>query len=265
MPQIHLHAEAGDYAPLILLPGDPNRARRIAERFDGGMENARLVNENRGLLGWTGTHRGRPVSVQTTGMGTPSFSIVAEELLRLGAKQLIRVGTCGGIGRDLRTGDLVIAVSASPVDGATRTYLHGEPYAPTADFALTHALYHAAQEAGIPVHVGSVASVDVFYNPDPDYTSKWRARGVLAFEMEAAALFYLAAREDIQAACMLTVSDVLSEDVTSEETYLSPEDLAAAVDKMIDVTLIAAPMVERLKPNRTPPKASSRRSRIDQP
>ncbi len=265
MPQIHLHAEPGDYAPLILLPGDPNRARRIAERFDGGIENARLVNENRGLLGWTGTHQGRPVSVQTSGMGTPSFSIVAEELLRLGAKQLIRVGTCGGIGHDLRTGDLVIALSASPVDGATRTYLHGEPYAPTADFALTHALYHAAQEAGIPVHVGSVASVDVFYNPDPDYTSKWRARGVLAFEMEAAALFYLAARADIQAACMLTVSDVLSEDVTSEETYLSPEDLAAAVDKMIDVTLIAAPMVERLKPNRTPPNESSRRSRIDMP
>ncbi|HET6745528.1 MAG TPA: purine-nucleoside phosphorylase [Candidatus Limnocylindria bacterium] len=265
MPQIHLHAEPGDYAPLILLPGDPNRARRIAERFDGGIENARLVNENRGLLGWTGTHQGRPVSVQTSGMGTPSFSIVAEELLRLGAKQLIRVGTCGGIGHDLRTGDLVIALSASPVDGATRTYLHGEPYAPTADFALTHALYHAAQEAGIPVHVGSVASVDVFYNPDPDYTSKWRARGVLAFEMEAAALFYLASRADIQAACMLTVSDVLSEDVTSEETYLSPEDLAVAVDKMIDVTLIAAPMVERLKPNRTPPNESSRRSRIDMP
>jgi DeoD family purine-nucleoside phosphorylase len=252
MPQIHLHAEHGDYAPLVLLPGDPNRARRIAERFDGGIENAKQVNSHRGLLGWTGTHRGRPVSVQTSGMGTPSFSIVAEELLRLGAKQLIRVGTCGGIAPDLRTGDLVIALSACPVDGATRTYLHGDPFAPTADFALTHALYHAAQEAGIPVHVGSVASVDVFYNPDPDYTSKWRSRGVLAFEMEASALFYLAARAGVQAACMLTVSDVLSEDVTSEETYLSPEELAAAVDKMIEVTLVAAPNVERLRPTRKP-------------
>jgi DeoD family purine-nucleoside phosphorylase len=247
VPQIHLHAEPGDYAPLVLLPGDPYRARRIAERFDGGIDNTHEVNANRGLLGWTGTYRGRPVSVQTTGMGTPSFSIVAEELLRLGAQQLIRVGTCGGIAQGIRTGDLVIALSACPVDGATRTYLHGDPYAPTADFALTHALYHAAQEAGIQVHVGSVASVDVFYNPDPDYTTKWRDRGVLAFEMEASALFYLAARAKIQAACMLTVSDVLSEDVTSEESYLSPEDLGAAVDKMIEVTMIAAPVVEGLK------------------
>lgn len=247
MPQLHLHAESGDYAPLVLMPGDPVRARRIAERFDGGIEKTKLVNENRGLFGWTGTYGGRQVSVQTTGMGTPSFSIVAEELLRLGAQQLIRVGTCGGIARDIQTGDLVIALSACPADGATRTYLHGDPYAPTADFALTHALYHAAQEAGIPVWVGSVASVDVFYNTDPDYTTKWRDRGVLAFEMEASALFYLAARAGVQAACLLTVSDVLSEELTSEETYLSPDELAAAVDRMIEVALIAAPTVEGLK------------------
>jgi len=246
MPQIHLHAEPGDYAPLVLMPGDPVRARRIADRFDGGIENAKLVNENRGLHGWTGTYHRRPVSVQTTGMGTPSFSIVAEELLRLGAQQLIRVGTCGGIARGVQTGDLVIALSSCPADGATRTYLHGDPYAPTADFALTHALYHAAREAGIPVWVGPVASVDVFYNTDPDYTTTWRDRGVLAFEMEASALFYLAARAGVQAACLLTVSDVLSEEVTSAETYLSPEALAAAVDRMIEVALIAAPTVERL-------------------
>jgi len=247
MPQIHLHAEPGDYAPLVLLPGDPIRARRIAERFDGGIENTRMVNENRGLNAWTGTYRGRPVSVQTSGMGTPSFSIVAEELLRLGAKQLIRVGTCGGIATDMQTGDLVIAASACPADGATRTYLHGDAYAPTADFALTHALYHAAQEAGIPVWVGPVASVDVFYNTDPNYPRKWRERGVLAVEMEASALFLLAARAGIQAACMLTVSDLLSEEVTSEESYLGPDALTAAVDKMIEVTLIAAPTVERLR------------------
>jgi purine-nucleoside phosphorylase len=239
MPQIHLRAEPGDYAPLVLLPGDPSRARRIAERFDGGLDAARQVNDHRGLLGWTGTFHSRPVSVQTTGMGTPSFSIVAEELLRLGAQQLIRVGTCGGIAPGVKTGDLVIAVSACPVDGATRTYLHGDPYAPTADFELTHALFHAAQEAGLPVHVGSVASVDVFYNTDPDYASKWRERGVLAFEMEASALFFLAARAGVQAACVLTVSDVLSEEVTTEETYLAPEDLATAVDRMIEVALTA--------------------------
>jgi DeoD family purine-nucleoside phosphorylase len=239
MPQIHLRAEPGDYAPLVLLPGDPSRARRIAERFDGGLDAARQVNDHRGLLGWTGTFRGRPVSVQTSGMGTPSLSIVVEELLRLGAQQLIRVGTCGGIAPGVKTGDLVIAVSASPVDGATRTYLHGDPYAPTADFALTHMLFHAAQEAGLTVHVGSVASVDVFYNTDPDYTRKWRERGVLAFEMEAAALFFLAARAGVQAACLLTVSDVMSEEATPEETYLVPEELGKAVDRMVEVALTA--------------------------
>jgi DeoD family purine-nucleoside phosphorylase len=246
MPQLHLHAEPGDYADLVLLPGDPNRARRIAERFDGGLdgERTRLVNDNRGLLGYTGTVEGMAVSVQTTGMGTPSISIVVEELLRLGPKRLVRVGTCGGIAPGLRTGDLVIASAACPVDGATRTYLHGEPYAPTADFALTDALYHAAADAGVAVRVGPVASVDVFYNTDADYASRWRERGVLAFEMEASALFYLAAREGARAACVLTVSDVLSEAETSEGTYLSPEELAQAVDRMIDLVLRAAARLE---------------------
>jgi purine-nucleoside phosphorylase len=161
----------------------------------------------------------------------------------LGAKQLIRVGTCGGIGQGIRTGDTVIAMSACPVDGATRTYLHGDPYAPTADWELTHALYHAARDAGVTAHVGTVASVDVFYNTDPDYASKWRDRGVLAFEREASALFLLAARENVQAACVLTVSDVLSEEVTPEETYLSPDALGAAVDKMIEVAMTAVTSV----------------------
>jgi purine-nucleoside phosphorylase len=238
VPQLHLHAEAGDYAPFVLLPGDPHRARRIAERFDGG--SARQVNDNRGLVGFTGTYQGTPISVQTTGMGTPSLSIVVEELLRLGARQLIRVGTCGGIAPGLKTGDLVVATAACPTDGATATYLHGEAYAPAADFALTRTLVDAAGDAGIPVRTGVVASVDVFYNPDADYAQRWRDRGVLAFEMEASALFFLAARAGIQAACVLTVSDVLSEEVTSEETYLSPEDLAAAVDRMVELALVAA-------------------------
>ena len=238
MPQLHLHAEAGDYAPFVLLPGDPNRARRISERLDEG--SVRQVNDNRGLLGFTGTYRGAPVSVQTTGMGTPSLSIVVEELLRLGARQLVRVGTCGGIAAGLKTGDLVVATAACPTDGATATYLHGEAYAPAADFGLTRALVDGAESAGIAVRTGLVASVDVFYNADADYAQRWRDRGVLAFEMEASALFFLAARSGARAACVLTVSDVLSEEVTSEESYLSPDELAAAVDRMVDVALAAS-------------------------
>jgi purine-nucleoside phosphorylase len=237
VPQLHLHAEPGDYAPLVLLPGDPNRAKRIAEHFDGGLDGCRLVNQHRGLLGYTGTVQGHPISVQTTGMGTPSLSIVVEELLRLGVTHLLRVGTCGGIAPGLRTGDLLIATAACPTDGATRTYLHGEPYAPAPDFAMTHALVHAAEEAGLKARTGPVASVDVFYNPDDDYARRWRERGVLAFEMEASALFYLAARSGARAASLLTVSDVLSEELSPEETYLPPEELARAVERMIELAL----------------------------
>ena len=238
MPQLHLHAEVGDYALTVLLPGDPNRARTISERFDAG--SARPVNDHRGMLGFSGTFNGQPVSVQTSGMGTPSLSIVVEELLRLGTTRLIRVGTCGGIGHGIRTGDLVIATGACPTDGATATYLHGEAYAPVPDFDLTRALVESAERQGIPVRTGLVASVDVFYNPDADYAQRWRDRGVLAFEMEASALFYLAARAGVQAACALVVSDVLSEEVTSEESYLAPDALAAAVDRMIDLALGAS-------------------------
>jgi purine-nucleoside phosphorylase len=237
MPQIHLRAEDGDYAPLVLLPGDPNRAQRIADRFDEGT--VRPVNDHRGLLGFTGTFGGVPVSVQTTGMGTPSMSIVVEELLRLGARRLIRVGTCGGIMDGLRTGDLVIATAACPVDGATTTYLHGEAYAPAADFELTRELVDAAAAVGVEAQTGLVASVDVFYNTDDDYAKRWRERGVLAFEMEASALFFLAARAGVQAACALTVSDVLSEEATTEETYLPLDELNLAIDRMIDVALAA--------------------------
>ena len=237
MPQIHLRAEEGDYAPLVLLPGDPNRARRISERFDEG--SARQVNDHRGLLGFTGTYNGSPVSVQTSGMGTPSLSIVVEELLRLGATRLIRVGTCGGIAKGLRTGELVIATASCPVDGATTTYLNGEAYAPAADFALTRDLVDAADAAGIAVRTGLVASVDVFYNTDADYAQRWRDRGVLAFEMEASALFFLAARGGVQAACALTVSDVLSEEVSTEESYLPLDELDRAIDSMIGLALEA--------------------------
>ena len=172
-------------------------------------------------------------------MGTPSLSIVVEELLRLGASRLIRVGTCGGIAKGLKTGELVIATAACPTDGATQTYLHGEAYAPAADFELTRALVDAASAADVNARTGLVASVDVFYNTDADYAQRWRDRGVLAFEMEASALFFLAARGGVQAGCALTVSDVLGDDVTTEESYLPLEELDRAIDTMITVALDA--------------------------
>jgi purine-nucleoside phosphorylase len=244
MPQIHLRAEAGDYAPVVLLPGDPNRATLIAGKFDGGPGAARQVNDHRGLLGYTGTYKGVPVSVQTSGMGAPSMAIVVEELLRLGAERLIRVGTCGGIGRGIKTGEIVIALAASPVDGATQTYLHGDPYAPTADFSLVRALVDEAAKHGQKPHVGQVATVDVFYNPDSDYFSKWRSRGVLAFEMETSVLYYLAARAHAAgakaaAATVLTVSDILSEEATPEDSYMPLDELNRSIERTIEIALDA--------------------------
>ena len=244
MPQIHLRAEPEDYAPIVLLPGDPNRATAIAEKFDGGLGAASKVNSHRGLLGYTGTYMGVPVSVQTSGMGAPSMSIVVEELLRLGVERLIRVGTCGGIGRGIRTGDIVIAAAATPVDGATATYLPGDPYAPTADFGLVRSLVETAERRGQKPHVGQVATVDVFYNPDSDYFSKWRSRGVLAFEMESSVLYYLAARahaagSNAAAATILTVSDVLSEEATSEESYMPLDELNRSIEMTIEIALEA--------------------------
>ena len=244
MTQIHLRAEVGDYAPLVLLPGDPNRATRIAELFDGGLEQSRLVNDHRGMLGYTGTYRGQPVSVQTSGMGTPSISIVVEELLNLGARRLVRVGTTGGIGRGVRSADLVVATSATPGDGATATYLDGDPYAPVADVELTRALVDAARAPDVDPHVGPSRTVDVFYNPDPDYVPQWRARGIRSVVMEAAALFTLASRaaaagDDVRAACILTVSDTMSEEEEIGETYLPLDALEKATDVMIRVALEA--------------------------
>jgi uridine phosphorylase len=168
-----------------------------------------------------------------------------EELLNLGVTRFFRAGTCGGISRGLRTGDLVIATAAAPVDGATRTYLHGDPYAPAADFDVTRALVDAAARQGIEAVIGPVASVDVFYNTDADYVTKWKSRGIVAFEMEASALFYLAARaqgsgKDVRAGCILTVSDTLGpKDESVGMDYMSLEDLEAATRRMIEIALEA--------------------------
>jgi DeoD family purine-nucleoside phosphorylase len=227
---IHVRAEPGDYAEACLLPGDPLRAQYIAETF---LEGAEQKNRERGMLGYTGTYRGRPVSVQATGMGCPSAAIVFEELTQLGVKRLLRVGTCGGLQPDLKLGDLIVAVSAVAAD-ATAQHLVGEPHAPTADWDLVHGAVHAAKELDKPVRVGPIVSSDLFYNPDEGQYRRWSERGILAVEMEAAVLFTLGALRQVKAGCLLTVSDVV---VEGEFVRISDEEMRAAVDQMTELAL----------------------------
>ena len=231
---IHLRAEKGDYAPAVLLPGDPLRAKRIAEEF---LDGAEQVNGERGMLGYTGTFDGRPVSVQSTGMGCPSAAIVIEELIQLGSTRLIRVGTCGGLQPNLALGDLVVALSAVPGDSTALRFTGGEAHAPTAHFGVTHGLIHAAKGLDLRPHVGPIASSDTFYDPDPDRHKRWAARGVLAVEMEAAVLFTIAALRGVEAACLLTVSDLIHGE---KFVRISDAELAAAVARMTRLALRAA-------------------------
>jgi purine-nucleoside phosphorylase len=229
---IHVRADPGDYAEACLLPGDPLRAQYIAENF---LEEARQTNRERGMLGFTGTFRDRPVSVQATGMGCPSAAIVIEELVQLGVKRLLRVGTCGGLQPDLSLGDLIVALSAVPADGTARHYTGHEPHAPTADWELIHGAVHAAKEQGRAVRVGPIVSSDVFYDPDKERAARWSSRGILAVEMEAAVLFTVGALRKVQAGCLLTVSDVV---VEGEFKRISDDDLRAAVDQMTELALV---------------------------
>jgi DeoD family purine-nucleoside phosphorylase len=228
---IHVRAEPGDYADACLLPGDPLRAKYIAETYlNGAVER----NHERGLLGYTGEFEGAPVSVQATGMGCPSAAIVMEELVQLGVKRFLRVGTCGGLQEDLRLGDLIVAVSAVAADGTAANYVRGEPHAPTADWELVHAAVHAAKELEQPLRVGAIASSDTFYDPDPERHRRWSERGVLGVEMEAAVLFTIGALRGVKAGCLLTVSDIV---IGAEFTRISDEELRAAVDRMTRVAL----------------------------
>jgi purine-nucleoside phosphorylase len=228
---IHLRAEPGDYAEGCLLPGDPLRAKYIAETF---FDDPRQVNGERGMLGFTGTFHGKPVSVQSSGMGCPSAAIVIEELVQLGVKKILRVGTCGGLQPDLQMGDLIVALSATPADATALHLIGNEPHAPTADWDLVHAAVHHAKELGKPVRVGGVVSSDVFYNPDSGQYQRWSDRGILAVEMEAAILFTLGALKKIQAGCLLIVSDVV---VEGEFKRISDEDMRRAVDQMTELAL----------------------------
>jgi DeoD family purine-nucleoside phosphorylase len=226
---IHLRAEVGDYAPHVLCPGDPRRATYIAETFfDPGF---RMVNSERGLLGYTGTFEGAPISVQTTGMGCPSSGIVFEELIMLGATRLVRVGTCGGLGDQMSMGDTVIAISASAEDATPLRYAQMSGYAPTATFALARTAADLAVETGATAHIGSIVTSGVFYDPDPTAYGRWKRLGHIGVEMEAAMMYTIAAVKGIEALAVMTVSDLLGE--TGESVRISDEELARGVDAMM--------------------------------
>jgi purine-nucleoside phosphorylase len=231
---IHIRAEPGEYAEAVLLPGDPLRAKYIAETY---LDNVQQRNAERGLLGYTGEWHGKPVSVQGTGMGCPGATIVFEELVQLGCKKLIRVGTCGGLQGHHALGDLIVAISAVAADSTATHLVANEPHCPTASWELIHGAVHVAKEVGQPMHVGPIVSSDLFYNPDEGQYERWSKRGVLAVEMEAAALFTVGAIRSVQAGCLLTVSDIV---VEGEFKRISDDDLRAAVDRMTKIALAVA-------------------------
>ena len=231
MSQLHVHAGPGDVAEVVLLPGDPNRARRIAEEF---FESPACYSDHRQLLGYTGHYRGLRVSVQATGMGCPSLAIVTEELIRLGGRTLVRVGTSGIVADAIAPGDLIVATASVPNDGTTRQYLRGEAYAPAADFAVTRALADAGTAHGWAPHVGLIQTEDAFYATSPDDVPTLRARGVLAIEMEASALFLIAQLRGVRAGCALVASNRIG-----DASFVAPEVLTDAVGRMTRMTLDA--------------------------
>lgn len=236
MSPIHIRASPNDVAPVVLLVGDPGRATRAAQR----MEEAVCYNEFRGLLGYTGRHRGVTVSVQTTAMGCPSAAIVCEELAALGARVLIRLGTCGSAKAEIRPTDLIIATSACPLDGTTRQYLEGDPFAPTASFRVVQELVRAAEAVGVTHHVGPIATEDALYALEEGWAEKWAGRGILAQEMEASAIFTVAALRAMEAGCALVASNF-----ADQHERLPDEELLPAIDRMIEVGLEAAVALSR--------------------
>jgi len=231
---IHLRAETGDYAEACLLPGDPLRAKYIAETY---LSDFTQVNAERGLLGYTGSWDGKRVSVQGTGMGCPSATIVFEELVQLGVKRLLRVGTCGGLQPDHALGDMIVALSAVPADSTATHLVGGEPHCPTASWELIHEAVHVAKSSEQKIRVGPIVSSDLFYNPDAGQYRRWSSRGILAVEMEASALFTLGALRGVLTGCLLTISDIV---VEGEFVRISDEELRDAVDRMTRVALATA-------------------------
>ena len=229
---VHISAKLGEIAETVLLPGDPLRAKYIAETF---LENAQIYNEVRNMFGYTGTYKGKPISVQGTGMGVPSISIYVNELINsYDVKHLIRVGTAGAIQKDVKVRDVILAMSASTDSQMNRLTFGGIDYAPTANFDLLLKAYQAGVAKGLQVKVGNVFTADHFYNDNSDL-EKWAKYQILAIEMETAALYTLAAKFGRQALSVLTISDHI---ITGEET--TAEERQTTFNDMIEVALEAA-------------------------
>lgn len=230
---IHIGAVPGAIAETVLMPGDPYRARWAAETF---LEGAELVNEVRGMLGFTGTWRGNRVTIQGSGMGMPSLSIYANELIRdYDAQTLIRIGSCGGMQPHVSVRDVIIAMSASTITSPSSGIFREVNFAPTADYTLLAAAVSAAEAKGTPTHVGGIYSSDVFYAERPDLDEQMVRHGILGVEMEAAELYTLAARHNRRALAVLTVSDHLQ---TGEA--LPAEDREKSFGDMVEIALEAA-------------------------
>lgn len=226
----HLNAKQGEIAPIVLLPGDPLRAQYMAEQF---LENAHCYNNVRGMYGFTGTYLGQPISIQGTGMGAPSISIYAHELINeYGAKLLIRVGTCGGIQPNQMLNDIILAMAASTDSQINKRRFNGLDFAPTADFHLLRRAYEISCAKGLRVQVGPILSSDTFYVENNAYWKMWADNGILAVEMETAALYSIAAQFGIQALSILTICDLIFTD-----KHAPVEDREKSYTEMFEIAL----------------------------
>ncbi len=227
---LHIEAQPGKIAETVLLPGDPIRAKWIAQTF---LDNPICYNEVRGMLGYTGSYKGKPVSVQGTGMGIPSALIYSHELINdYGVKNLIRVGSAGSYQKDIKLKDIVIAMAASSTSNINTARFTNSDYSPTADFELFIKAIQYAKDNNIPIKAGNVLSSDEFYEDDPDSYKRWAEFGVLCVEMETAGLYTIAAKHNVKALAILTISDSL---VTGEKT--SSEERATTFNKMVEIAL----------------------------
>ena len=229
----HLEARLGDFAETVLLPGDPLRAQFIAESF---LSNSKQVTGIRNMLGFTGEFEGKRISVMGSGMGIPSISIYATELINhYGVKNLIRVGSCGAIAPDIQLRDIIIGIGASTDSGVNRARFAGLDYAATADYTLLSATTKAAGELDIPVQVGNLFSADLFYHPDHTLFDTMEKMNILAVEMEAAGLYGVAAEYGAKALAICTVSDHIR-----RQEQLSPAERQSSFSEMIQIALRAS-------------------------